>query len=379
MVERVEDFKSLFAVMVAEKASDLFIKLDAPPSLRVNGKVKPIGGPPLTKDFIQKIFDDITDERQKKLFLERGEIDTAYEIANVGRFRVNIYKQRGTLAFTFRHVHNKIPSLEEVHLPVAPLQKLCSATRGLILVTGTAGNGKSTTIASMLDYVNKTERKHIITLEDPIEYIFTDDKSVVDQREIGIDTFSFAHALKSCVRQSPDIIMIGEMRDLETMEAAFNAAETGHLVISTLHTVNAYQTVERIINFFQPHQYQLIREQLAMLLEGVISLRLVPRKDGKGLVPAVEIMLSTPTVKELLHNGKTRELYATLQEGAYYGTQTFNQSLKSLYLKELITLEDALAKADKPDELKLELRGIIKGSKSDSTIFSLPKNPDTTK
>jgi len=378
-MEITEDYKALFAVMIAEKASDLFLKLGAPPSLRVNGKVKPIGGTPLTEEIIQKIFEDITDDRQKKLFQEKGEIDTAYEILNVGRFRVNIYKQRGHLAFTFRHVSNQVPTLEELHLPVAPLQKLCNASRGLILVTGTAGNGKSTTIASMLDYVNKTQRKHIITLEDPIEYLFTDDKSVIDQREIGIDTFSFAQALKSCVRQSPDIIMIGEMRDLETMEAALNAAETGHLVISTLHTVNAYQTVERIINFFQPHQYQLVREQLAMLLEGVISLRLVARKDGKGLVPAAELLLTTPTVKELLHNGKTRELYTALQEGAYYGTQTFNQSIKDLYLKELITLEDALAKADKPDELKLELRGFVKGSKSDSTIFSLPKKPDIMK
>lgn len=364
-MEKIQDYNSLFALMIAEKASDLFLKVDAPPALRVNGKIKPAGGLPLTKEIVQKIFDEITDERQKKQFHERGEIDGAYELAGVGRFRVSIFKQRGNLAFSFRYVNRQVPSLEELHLPVTSLQKLSNVSRGLILVTGTAGNGKSTTIASMIDYINKNQRKHIITIEDPIEYIFTDDKSVIDQREIGLDTFSFARALRSCVRQSPDIIMIGEMRDLETMEAAINAAETGHLVISTIHTVNASQTVERIINFFPPHQYQLLREQLAMLLEGVISLRLVLRKDGKGLVPAVELLLGSPTIKELLYTGKTRELYNALQEeSTYYGTQTFNQSLKDLYLKELITLEDALAKSDKPDELKLELRGIIKGSKS---------------
>jgi twitching motility protein PilT len=369
-MENTQDYKELLSLMVKEKASDMFIKLNAPPSLRIHGKVKLISGEPLKEEFIKKVFDAITDERLKKLFIEKGEIDTAYEIPKVGRFRVNIYRQRGSIAFTFRHVRNEIPSLEELHLPMAPLEKLATVSRGIILVTGTAGNGKSTTIASLIDYINKNQYKHIITLEDPIEYVFTDDKSVIDQREIGIDTFSFSRALKSCVRQSPDIIMIGEMRDLDTMEAAVNAAETGHLVISTLHTVNAHQTVERIVNFFPPHQYDLLREQLAMLLEGVLSLRLMPRKDGKGLIPAAEIMLSTPTIKELLHGGKTRELYKAIQEGnTYYGTQTFNQSLKNLYLKELISMEDALAKADNPDELKLELRGIVKGTSSGDFNF----------
>lgn len=368
-MEKMTDFKGLFAVMVAENASDLFVKVGEPPSLRVSGAIKSVGGPAVTPEIVQKMFEEITDERLRKEFTVKGEIDASYELFGVGRFRVNIFKQRGELALVFRYVRTRIPSLEDLNLPVAPIQKLCALRRGLILVTGTAGSGKSTTIASMLNYINQNQHKHIITLEDPIEYVFEDDKSIVDQREIGIDTQSFALALKSCVRQSPDIIMIGEMRDQETMEAAINAAETGHLVISTLHTINAYQTVERIINFFPPHQHQFLREQLAMLLQGVISMRLLPRKDGKGLVPAVEILVATPTVKELLYSGKTRELYEALKEGSYYGTQTFNQSLKDLYLKELITVEDALATADRPDEFKLELRGISKGRKSDDFNF----------
>lgn len=371
----MDDYKSLFTSMIAEKASDLFVKVGVPPALRVAGKIKSVGGPSVTSQIVQKMFDDITDERLKKIFQTTGEVDASYEILGIGRFRVNIFKQRGQLGFAFRHVQEKIPDFETLNLPPEPFKKLCEASRGLILITGAAGCGKSTTIASVINYINQTKYKHIITLEDPIEYLFTDDKSIIDQREIGIDTQSFALALKHSVRQSPDIIMIGEMRDLETMEAAVNAAETGHLVISTLHTVNTYQTVERIINFFPPHQHPLLRKQLAMLLQGIISLRLLSSKDGRGLIPAVEILLSTPTIRELLHEGKTRELHKALQEGSYYGTQTFNQSLKVLYTQGLITMEDAFAAADNPDELKLELRGIIRGTKSGDFNFTQMQKP----
>jgi twitching motility protein PilT len=265
-----------------------------------------------------------------------------------------------------RYIRSNIPPLEELGLPMKPLQKLATATRGLVIVTGIAGSGKSTTIASLLNYINKNWSKHVVTIEDPIEYLFIDDKSLIDQRELGIDTYSFTSALKHAVRQSPDIIMIGEMRDKDTMEAALNAAETGHLVISTLHSINAVQTVERIINFFPPHQHSLLRQQLSMLLQGVISQRLITRHDGKGMVPAAEILLTTPTIKDMLYEGKTRELYDAIKEGnTYYGTQTFNQSLKYLYQNNFISVEDALAFADRPDELKLELRGITKGDASD--------------
>jgi twitching motility protein PilT len=227
-------------------------------------------------------------------------------------------------------------------------------------VTGTAGSGKSTTIASMINYINQTEERHIITVEDPIEFTFTDQKCVIDQREIGQDTDSFVAALKNAVRQSPDVIFIGEMRDIETMEAAINAAETGHLVFSTLHSMNAMQTVDRIINLFPTHHHAFLQLQLSQLLEGVVSQRLLPTKDGTARMPAVELMSSTPTIQELLLHGKTRELYKAIKDGSYYGCSTYNQALKSLLERDLITLEDALSAADSPDELKLELRGISK-------------------
>ncbi|MDI6733437.1 MAG: PilT/PilU family type 4a pilus ATPase [Planctomycetota bacterium] len=371
MEKQLLDIKGLFAQVVARNASDLFIKVGAPPTIRVVGKLEhlPVAGGEqnnLTPEMVEHLFLEVTTERLRQKFIEQGEIDTAYEIFGMGRFRINIFRQKGFVGMVARYIRAVIPSLEETGLPLKPLQKLTQLSRGLILVTGIAGSGKSTTIASLLNYINKNYRKHIVTVEDPIEYLFIDDKSLVNQRELGIDTFSFPLALKHAVRQSPDIIMIGEMRDRETMEAALAAAETGHLVISTLHSINSFQTVERIINFFPPHQHQLLRQQLSLLLQGVVSQRLVARTDGKGFVPAAEIMLPTPTIKDMLYEGKTRDLYDAIKEShAYYGTQTFNQSLRGLYQNNLISLEDALSYADRPDELKLELRGITRGDAAD--------------
>ncbi|MEK7450207.1 MAG: PilT/PilU family type 4a pilus ATPase, partial [Planctomycetota bacterium] len=237
MEKWVGNIQSLFLAMVKEDASDLFIKVGAPPAIRVAKNIKPLGTEPVTPEIAQKLFCETTTERTRKIFEQGGEADASYEMFGVGRFRVNIFKQRNNLSFVFRYVKDKIPTLERLNLPVKQIHKLSQAKRGLILVTGTAGSGKSTTIASMIDYVNQNQCKHIITIEDPIEYVFTDKQSIIDQRELGVDTQSFALALKHCVRQSPDIIMIGEMRDTETVEAAINAAETGHLVISTLHTI----------------------------------------------------------------------------------------------------------------------------------------------
>jgi twitching motility protein PilT len=361
------DIKALFAAVVARNASDLFIKVGSFPTIRVAGKLEPLPKTfPLTVEMVEKVFLEITDERLRQHFAEHSEADLAYEVFGLGRFRANIFKQKGYTGMVFRYIRSQIPALEELELPVRALQKLASATRGLILVTGTAGSGKSTTIASLLNYINKNWAKHIITAEDPIEYLFNDDKSIIEQKELGIDTKSYTIALKHALRQSPDIIMIGEIRDKDTMESAISAAETGHLVISTLHSVNAFQTVERIINFFEPHQHHLLRQQLSLLLQGVISQRLIVRSDGKGMLPAAEIMLSTPTIKDLLYEGKTRDLYQAIQEGnTYYGTQTFNQSLKGLYKDNFITLEDAMVYSDRPDELKLELRGISKAGDFD--------------
>ena len=361
------DVKGLFAAVVAKNASDLFIKVGAPPMVRVVGKLEVLPQTfPLTPEMVEKLFLEITTERLRQKFVDQGEVDTAYEVFGMGRFRVNIFRQKGFIGMAMRYIRSNIPPLEELGLPMKPLQKLATATRGLVIITGVAGSGKSTTIASLINYVNKNWHKHVVTIEDPIEYLFVDEKSLIDQRELGIDTFSFTSALKHAVRQSPDIIMIGEMRDKDTMEAAINAAETGHLVISTLHSINSFQTVERIINFFPPHQHALLRQQLSMLLQGIISQRLITRHDGKGMIPAAEIMLATPTIKDMLYEGKTRELYDAIKEGnTYYGTQTFNQSLKYLYQNNLVSVEDALAFADRPDELKLELRGITKGDASD--------------
>ncbi len=358
-----QDFHELLKRMVKERASDLFLKVGSPPTLRIDGRIRFLQAEAFTPDKSNEVLETIRKSRLKALD-EEGEIDLAYDLPGVGRFRCNIFRQRGHLSFAFRHVEKVIPTFEELELPVEPLTKLASINRGLLLVTGVTGCGKSTTLASVINYINENFNKHIVTLEDPIEFVFRDKRSIISQREIGVDTKDFLLALKHVVRQSPDVIMVGEMRDRETMEAAINAAETGHLVLSTLHTVNAMQTIERIINYFPPHQHQLIRMQLSLILEGVVSQRLLARKDGRGRVPAIELMIRSPTVKDLLMEGKTNELYKAIKEGDYFGSQTFNQSLKKLYEAEKISLEEAMGAADNPDELKLEIRGIIKGSRA---------------
>ncbi|MHC4605476.1 MAG: type IV pilus twitching motility protein PilT [Planctomycetota bacterium] len=357
------DYAQMFAAMVKEEASDLFMKVGVPPAIRVVGRVVPTGFPEMTEEEMLEVYNEITDDLAKQKFAETGECDISYEIFGVGRFRANIFRQRGYIGMVFRHIHAQIPSLEELNLPAEQLKKIALQPRGMVLVTGIAGCGKSTSIASMIDYINQCEEKHVITVEDPIEFTFTDNKCLIDQRELGQDTESFVQALKHAVRQSPDVLFIGEMRDLETMEAAINAAETGHLVFSTLHSTNAMQTIDRIINFFPPHQHDFLKLQLSQLLVAVISQRLLPTKDGSARVPAVELMVDTPTIKDLLAQGKTREIYKALKDGTYFGCQTFNQSLMSLLENDLITLEDALRAADSPDELKLDLRGISRDVK----------------
>jgi len=356
--------EDLLRAMVRARASDLFLKAGSPPALRVDGAVRRdlLGERrELDAGFMETVLKRVLDERDRRAFDRAGEADTAYEVEGLDRFRVNVFRQRGRVGCVFRHIPRKIPTLEELNLPAAQLRKLCGLQRGLVLVTGVAGSGKSTCLAAMVDYINVNFPRHIITIEDPIEFVHEDKRSVIEQREIGIDTDSFAVALKHCVRQSPDVILIGEMRDQETMEAALNAAETGHLVLSTLHTVNAVQTVERIMGYFPPHLHALVRLQLALVLEGAISLRLLRRKDGPGRIPAVEVLMATPTVRDLLEQGKTRQLPAALREGGYFGTQTFGQSLKGLLDRGIVAAEEALAAADNPEELRLELKGIQRG------------------
>lgn len=358
------DITRFFEYMVAQGASDLFLKTNSRPAMRLDGKIRFIADLPLSAENMWKAFDSLLDETSKENFEEYGEADFAMDLPNIGRFRANIFRYMSQHAMVFRHVQSKVPNFQDLNLPVRGLEKLANLSRGLVLATGIAGSGKSTSLASILQYINEHHNKHIVTIEDPIEFVFKEKNCIFSQREVGIDTESFMVALKNAMRQSPDVILIGEMRDKETVEAAINAAETGHLVFSTLHTLNAVQTVERIVMFFPPHQHTMLRQQMAMVLEGVMSIRLVKKKTGKGRVPAIELLLGTPSVKEILAEGRTLELAKALTEGFdYYGTMTFNQSLKTLYEKELISLEDAVAAADNPDELKMFVRGISKGSK----------------
>jgi twitching motility protein PilT len=356
----------LLEIMVRGRASDLFLKVGAEPAFRVDGAIcrdllpAPERGK-LDASSVQEVCNTVFPDRLLKRFDETGEADAAYEVPRLGRFRVNVFRQMGKTGVVFRHLPKHVPTFEELHLPAAQLKKLCAMQRGLVLITGIAGSGKSTCLASMVDYINTNYPRHIITVEDPIEFVHEDKMSLVEQREVGSDTQSFASALKYSLRQSPDVILIGEMRDQETMEAALNAAETGHLVLSTLHTVNAVQTVERIMGYFPPHLHALVRMQLALVLEGAISMRLLKRKDRPGRVPAVEVLLATPSVRELLDQGKTRQLPAALRDGDYFGTITFGQALKGLLDNGLITQEDALAAADNPEELRMELKGIVRG------------------
>ena len=368
VANRTPKLRDFLRIMVKEGASDLVLKAHGCPAVRVNGVIRFLGDQPLSPEVMNTYVDEVLNEKGHREFQELGATDTAVDIPEVGRFRCNAFHQCGNLGFVFRAIKSEVPSFKDLNLPVEPLKRLASLKRGLVLVTGIAGSGKSTTLAALVEYVNRTTNKHIITIEDPIEFRFEDKRSIVNQREVGVDVKDFASALRQAVRQSPDLILIGEMRDAETVSAAIQAAETGHLVLSTLHTVNAVQTVERIITFFPPHQHELVRLQLALNLAGVCSQRLIKNKDGNAMVPAVELLINTPTVRELLESGSTRMLPKALMEGSYYGTMTFNQSLIRLFQAGNISLEDALASSDNPDELKMQMRGITQGSMTQSPL-----------
>ncbi len=351
-------------LMVKEGASDLILKSGSCPAMRMAGLIRFLGDTPLSRQDLSGWIQEVLDDHNRDEFMRAGATDLAVSVPGLGRFRCNAFRQSGDFGFVFRAISTEVPSFKDLNLPVQPLKKLSSLKRGLVLATGTAGSGKSTTLAAMIEYINRNAQKHIVTIEDPIEFQFEDKFSIVNQREIGTDAESFGAAMRQAVRQSPDVILIGEMRDQETVSAAISAAETGHLVFSTLHTVNAVQTVERVVTFFPPHQHELIRTQLALNLAGVVSLRLIKTKEGQQMMPAVELLINTPTVRDLIEQGKTRELPKALSEGAYYGTMTFNQSLIRLFEAGNISLEDALAASDNPDELKLQMRGITSGGRA---------------
>ncbi len=350
----------ILKVAAERKASDVHIKVGAHPVVRIDGKLG------LLTEFKRLMQEDtiamafsMMSSRQKERFKANLETDIAYSVPGLGRFRVNIFQQRGSVGLVLRLIPSRILNFRELMLPPV-LAKICEEQRGLVLVTGTTGSGKSTTLAAMIDYINSRRVEHVMTIEDPIEFLHRDKKSIVNQREIEVDTKNFPLALRSALRQDPDVILVGEMRDYETIETALLAAETGHLVLSTLHTLDATETVNRIISVFPPHQQKQIRIQLAAVLKAIISMRLLPRADGLGRIPAIEVLISTGYIRECVEIKERTKLIrdAIVQGTSQYGMQTFDQSLYLLYKNGLITLEEALRRATNPDEFKLKIQGI---------------------
>jgi twitching motility protein PilT len=361
------ELNEILAIAIKAKSSDIHIKAGLPPIVRIDGKLRPIpNAPRLAPDAVRDMAFALMNERQKKQFEENNEVDLSYGVPGLGRFRINAYSQRGTVALVMRAISMVIPTLDSLNLPPI-LKKLATEERGLILVTGTTGSGKSTTLAAMIDYVNENRTCNVITIEDPVEYLHRDKKSIISQREVGFDTPSFGVALKGALRQDPDVILVGEMRDLETIETAMSAAETGHLVMSTLHTLDAAETVNRIISVFPPYHQRQVRTQLSGIIKGVISQRLVPKADGKGRVPAVEVMIGTARIRECIDDKeKTKQIPEAIAQGfVSYSMQSFDQSLMQLYTKKLITYEEALRQSTNPDDFALKVSGI--SSTSDSS------------
>jgi twitching motility protein PilT len=362
---RVE-LNEILQVALRGGSSDIHLKAGLPPIFRVDGSLVPLkDGKRLPPEEITRMVFGIMNDFQKEKFKTTNEIDLAYGVPGLGRFRVNVFQQRGTTGAVLRVIPFKVMSISELILPKV-LEKVALEERGLVLVTGTTGSGKSTTLAAMIDHINATDTNHIMTIEDPIEFLIRDKRSIVNQREVGVDTISFSQALKSALRQDPDVILVGEMRDLETIETALTAAETLHLVMSTLHTLDATETINRIISAFPPFQQKQVRLQLATVLKAVISQRLVPRADGKGRVAAVEILKATARVRELIEDkDRTKEIPDAISQGHQtYGMQTFDQSLMSHVRKGLIGYQEALRQASNPDDFALRYSGI--SSTSDS-------------
>ncbi|NUP90753.1 MAG: PilT/PilU family type 4a pilus ATPase [Candidatus Sumerlaeia bacterium] len=350
----------LLTEMVERQASDCFLKAGSRPAFKIDGTIHQTDHDEMQPEDVESIAHTLMDAGQIQAFEMNPEMDLAHSVRGVGRFRVNIFRQRGTFALVFRAVATSELTFEDLNLP-ASARSLAEAPRGMVLVTGTTGSGKSTTLAAMINHINKTRRCHIVTVEDPIEFLHNDNMAVVNQREVGFDTKDFTEALKHVLRQAPDVILIGEMRDVETIHTAINAAETGHLVFSTLHTTDAVQTVDRVINYFPAYLHAQIRMELSMSLNGVLSQRLLPLASGMGRVPAVEVMIATPTVKKLILEGKTLEIPQHIMQGGHVGMQTFNQAIASLYQSKLIKYEDAMSAAASPDELRLMISGISTG------------------
>jgi len=353
------NLNELFRIMIEKEASDLYIRTHAYPRARINGKVQSIGDKTFTKDEVMgaAILLLANDQRRRE-FKEKMDIDFIHEEKGVGRFRINIFIQRGTPAIVARHVHTHIRTFEELNLPIEVCKLFAEERKGLLLLCGPAGNGKSTAIASIIDYINTVSEQHIITIEDPIEFLFKDKKSLINQRELGLDVPSYPQALKHVTQQSPDIIFIGNIRDVDTMRAAITATELGAFCLTTFHTVNAVQSIIRIVNFFPPHLHDEIRMQLSLILRGTISLRLLPLKDGSGRIPALETMVVTPTIARLIRENRIREIQNFIDEGSLFGMISFKKSMVDLVRQGLVDPKVARQYADSKDDFDLELKGI---------------------
>jgi len=354
------DLDEILRKAVEMGASDVHLKVPLPPVTRINGVLSPIRGEDrLTPDEIRRVALSVMNERQREIFTKTKELDMAYGVPKLARFRVNVFSQRDSIAMVFRSIPSEPPMVKDLTLPPI-IEKIAMENRGLVLVTGTTGSGKSTTLAAMINHINAYRNCHIVTIEDPIEFLHRDRKSIINQREVGQDTLTFQNALRAALREDPDVILVGEMRDLETIQIAMLAAETGHLVFSTLHTLDATETITRIIAAFPLEHQSSIRLQLSGILKGIIYMRLLSREDGKGRVPAVEILISTSRIRECIADEqRIREIRDAISEGhVNYGMQTFDQSLMQLFKGKLISYEAALAAATNPDDFALFVRGI---------------------
>jgi twitching motility protein PilT len=342
----------LLKTMVERGGSDLHVTTNSPPQIRIDGKLVPLDMPPLTAPETKQLAYSVLTDAQKHRFEENLELDLSFGIKGLARFRANIFNQRGATAAVYRQIPYEILGFKELGLPPV-VEEICNKPRGLVLVTGPTGSGKSTTLAAMIDKINRERHEHIITIEDPVEFLHQHKSCIVNQRELHADTHSFGNSLKSALRQDPDVVLIGEMRDLETIESALRIAETGHLTFGTLHTNSAAQTINRIVDVFPAHQQPQIRAQLSFVLEGILCQALLPKANGKGRAMAMEILVPNAAIRNLIREDKVHQIYSMMQTGqSKYGMQTFNQSLATLYFKKLITLQTALARSSNPDELQ---------------------------
>ena len=353
------NLKQMLVEMLNRKASDLHIRVGNRPHLRVNGQLEQIATDPVTIDLMDQIVSQILNEKQLERFNRKHEMDLALSVAKLGRFRINLFRQRGTSGVAIRAVNTQVPNFDDLCLPPV-IKKLASEQRGLVVITGTTGSGKSTTLAAMIEDMNSNRSCNILTVEDPIEYIYRDKSSIIGQREVGGDTDTFASALRHAFRQDPDVILIGEVRDLETMSIALTAADTGHLVLTTLHTLNVVETITRIVSFFPPHQHEQIRLLLGGTLKAIVCQRLLSRSDMPGRVPALEILINTGAIREcILNPEKTADIPEFMEQGnVQYGMQTFDQAIMNLYKQGMISFEEAMLQATNPDDFDLRVRGV---------------------